>query len=417
MLMSHTSAEMYELKKKVEELKKFRGRATELVSLYIPAGYDLNKVMQQLREEYGTAQNIKSKSTRKNVLGALERAMQHLKLYKQTPPTGLALFVGNVSEQEGASDIRVFAVIPPEPLKVRLYRCDQTFVTEPLEEMLRVKDAYGLITVEKNEATIGILRGKRIEVVDELTSNVPGKTRAGGQSARRYERIREQETHEFMKRIGEHANKAFLPLLEKGELKGIIVGGPGPTKEEFIEGDYLHHELRKKIIGVVDISYHGEYGLRELVEKASDILSEHEAIKEKKLIQDFFKHLVKDTGMITYGEKEVRRALELGAVDILLISEGYDKVRVKAKCNNCGWEELKTMSDQEFEIYKKKLKTCPKCGSQNISFEKWDVAEELIKMAEEIGANVEIISLDTEEGQQFYKAFGGLGAFLRYKLQ
>lgn len=415
--MSHTSAEMYELKKKVEELKKFRGRATELVSLYIPAGYDLNKVMQQLREEYGTAQNIKSKSTRKNVLGALERAMQHLKLYKQTPPTGLALFVGNVSEQEGASDIRVFAVIPPEPLKVRLYRCDQTFVTEPLEEMLRVKDAYGLITVEKNEATIGILRGKRIEVVDELTSNVPGKTRAGGQSARRYERIREQETHEFMKRIGEHANKALLPLLEKGELKGIIVGGPGPTKEEFIEGDYLHHELRKKIIGVVDISYHGEYGLRELVEKASDILSEHEAIKEKKLIQDFFKHLVKDTGMITYGEKEVRRALELGAVDILLISEGYDKVRVKAKCNNCGWEELKTMSDQEFEIYKKKLKTCPKCGSQNISFEKWDVAEELIKMAEEIGANVEIISLDTEEGQQFYKAFGGLGAFLRYKLQ
>ncbi|ALM75005.1 peptide chain release factor aRF-1 [Thermococcus barophilus] len=415
--MSHTSAEMYELKKKVEELKKFRGRATELVSLYIPAGYDLNKVMQQLREEYGTAQNIKSKSTRKNVLGALERAMQHLKLYKQTPPTGLALFVGNVSEQEGVSDIRVFAVIPPEPLKVRLYRCDQTFVTEPLEEMLRVKDAYGLITVEKNEATIGILRGKRIEVVDELTSNVPGKTRAGGQSARRYERIREQETHEFMKRIGEHANKAFLPLLEKGELKGIIVGGPGPTKEEFIEGDYLHHELRKKIIGVVDISYHGEYGLRELVEKASDILSEHEAIKEKKLIQDFFRHLVKDTGMITYGEKEVRRALELGAVDILLISEGYDKVRVKAKCNNCGWEELKTMNEQGFEVYRRKLKTCPKCGSQNISFEKWDVAEELIKMAEEIGARVEIISLDTEEGQQFYKAFGGLGAFLRYKLQ
>lgn len=417
MLMSYTSAEMYELKKKVEELKKFRGRATELVSLYIPAGYDLNKVMQQLREEYGTAQNIKSKSTRKNVLGALERAMQHLKLYKHTPPTGLALFVGNVSEQEGVSDIRVFAIVPPEPLNVRLYRCDQTFIIEPLEEMLRVKEAYGLITVEKNEATIGILRGKRIEVVDELTSNVPGKTRAGGQSARRYERIREQETHGFMKRIGEHANKVFLPLLEKGELKGIIIGGPGPTKEEFVEGDYLHHELRKKVIGVVDISYHGEYGLRELVEKASDILSEHEAIREKKLVQDFFRHLVKDTGLIAYGEKEVRKALELGAADTLLISEGYDKVRVKAKCNNCGWEELKTMSEQEFEVYKKKVKTCPKCGSQNIDFEKWDVAEELIKMAEEIGANVEIISLDTEEGQQFYKAFGGLGAFLRYKLQ
>ncbi|WP_297487429.1 peptide chain release factor aRF-1 [Thermococcus sp.] len=414
--MSHKSAEMYELKKRVEELKKYRGRATELVSIYIPDGYDINKVMQQLREEYGTAQNIKSKSTRKNVLGALERAMQHLKLYRQTPKNGLALFVGNVSEQEGVSDIKLWAIVPPEPLRIRLYRCDQTFVTEPLEEMLRVKDAYGLITVEKNEATIGLLRGKRIELIDDLTSNVPGKTRAGGQSARRYERIREQETHEFMKRIAEHANRAFLPLLEKGELRGIIVGGPGPTKEDFIEGDYLHHELRKRIIGVVDISYSGEYGLRELVEKASDILKDQEAVREKKLIQEFFRHLVKDTGMITYGEREVRRALELGAVDTLLISEGYDRVRVRAKCNNCGWEEVKTMGEAEFQAYKKRLTHCPRCGSQNISFEKWDVAEELIKMAEEAGSNVEVISLDTEEGQQFYKAFGGLAAILRYKI-
>lgn len=415
--MSHTSAEMYELKKKVEELKSYRGRATELVSLYIPAGYDINKVMQQLREEYGTAQNIKSKSTRKNVLGALERAMQHLKLYKQTPPNGLALFVGNVSEQEGVSDIQVFPIIPPEPVNVRLYRCDQTFVTEPLEEMLRVKEAYGLITVEKNESTIGILRGKKIELVDDLRSTVPGKTRAGGQSARRYERIREQETHEFMKRIAQHANEAFLPLLEKGELKGIIIGGPGPTKEEFVEGDYLHHELKKKIIGVVDISYHGEYGLRELVEKASDILAEQEAVKERKLIQKFFKHLVKDTGLITYGEKEIRKALEMGAVDTLLISEGYDLIRARVKCNACGWEELKTMHEGDYDAFRKQIKICPKCGSQNLHFEKWDVAEELIKMAEDIGASVEIISLDTDEGQQFYKAFGGLGAFLRYKLQ
>ncbi|MDK2869693.1 MAG: peptide chain release factor subunit 1 [Pyrococcus sp.] len=415
--MTYRDAQLYELKKKIDELKKIRGRGTELISLYIPAGYDLSKVMQQLREEYSTAQNIKSKTTRKNVLGALERAMQHLKLYKQTPENGLALFVGNVSEMEGVTDIRLWAIIPPEPLNVRLYRCDQTFVTEPLEEMLRVKEAYGLITVEKNESTIGILRGKRIEVLDELTSNVPGKTRAGGQSARRYERIREQETHEFMKRIGEHANRIFLPLLESGELKGIIVGGPGPTKEEFVEGDYLHHELKKKIIGVVDISYHGEYGLRELVAKAADILRDHEVIRERNLVNEFLKHIVKDTGLATYGEREVRKALELGAVDTLLISEGYDKVRVHVKCNNCGWEELRTMSEEEYEAYKKKIQICPKCRSQNLTFEKWEVAEELIKIAEEAGSNVEIISLDTEEGQQFYRAFGGLGAILRFKIQ
>lgn len=61
------------LKKLIKELGGIRGRHTELVSVYVPAGYSLVDVSNQLFQEKGTASNIKSKTTRKNVLTALEK--------------------------------------------------------------------------------------------------------------------------------------------------------------------------------------------------------------------------------------------------------------------------------------------------------------------------------------------------------
>ena len=115
----------YKLKKLVAELSKLRGRHTELVTVYVPAGANLIDTVNQLRNEQGTAENIKSKGTRKNVVSALEKILQHLKLYPKTPVNGLAVFCGNVSEHEGADDIRLWAVEPPDKLEVKRYWCDQ----------------------------------------------------------------------------------------------------------------------------------------------------------------------------------------------------------------------------------------------------------------------------------------------------
>ena len=44
-----------ELEELLEELKSFKGRATELISVLIPAGYDVNAVQRQLEAEKSTA--------------------------------------------------------------------------------------------------------------------------------------------------------------------------------------------------------------------------------------------------------------------------------------------------------------------------------------------------------------------------
>lgn len=185
-------AKEYELKQispkdrqKLEELVallgNIRGRHTELVTVMIPAGFSKDAVVRQLEAEAGTAENIKSKATRTAVVTSLERVVRELRKISQTPANGLAIFCGNVSEKEGTQDIQVWMVEPPKPLNVRLYRCDQIFIIEPLKEMLAVDEVYGLLVMDRREATIGLLEGKKIELIRTLTSGVPGKIRAGGQ--------------------------------------------------------------------------------------------------------------------------------------------------------------------------------------------------------------------------------------------
>jgi len=358
--------EKFKLKKIIKELKSKQGKHTELISVYIPQGYDLSNVLNQLAEEKGTASNIKSKTTRKNVMDALEKTIQHLKLFKNTPVNGLAVFCGNVSEREGVQDLKLWSVEPFEPINIRIYRCDQKFVTEPLEALVTPKDVYGLIAIDNKEATIATLKGDHYNILKKLTSGYHGKHRAGGQSQRRFERIIRQESHEFKVRVAEYAEDSFLPIIK--ELKGIIIGGPAGTKDDFFEGDYLHHELKKKIIAVKDITYTNESGIRELIDKSQDILKGVEMVRHKTLMQRFMKELVSD-GNFSYGD-DVYKALEMGAVEILLLSENLDD----------------------------------------------ETIDKLYEFAKSTNARVEIVSDDFEEGFQLWNTFGGKAALLRFKV-
>lgn len=170
-----------DLEELIDILRSIRGRHTELVTVYIPAGFNISTVTRQLEYEKSTAANIKSKATRTAVSNALERMIRELKNLKQTPVNGLAMFCGNVSDKEGVQDIRLWSYEPPRAMNVRLYRCDQIFVIEPLKELLNITEIYGLLVMDRQEATIGMLEGKQIKAITHLTSGVPGKVRAGGQ--------------------------------------------------------------------------------------------------------------------------------------------------------------------------------------------------------------------------------------------
>src|SRR5438132_309075 len=304
----------YKFRRALEQIEEAVGRGTELVSVYIPPDRPIFDVTNYLRGEQSQSSNIKSASTRKHVTQAIESAMQRLKAYKMPPPNGLVIFTGHKQVGADQTQMITFVLEPPEPVVSFLYRCDSKFYTEPLHEMLAEKDVYGLLVIDWSEATLGLLRGKRIEVIKNLQSQVPSKHRMGGQSAGRFERGHDIAVHEWYKKIGDLMTEAYL---NRPDLKGIIVGGPGYSKEEFATGDYLHHELKKKVLPTfLDTGYTDEYGLRELVEKSREILSGLDLMREKSLVQRLMEEIRKeDGGLAAYGEDQVRTALQLGPAD------------------------------------------------------------------------------------------------------
>jgi len=406
----------FRLKRTLDLLASKEGHHTELVSLYVPRNKQISDVMNSLRSEYSTASNIKSRTTRKNVLDAIEKVMQRLRLFKETPANGLVIFCGAIPQNGvGSERIETYVIEPLDPTPIYYYRCDQRFHLEPLMDMLKEKSTYGFIIIDGSEATIATLKGMQLKIVKELTSGLPGKHRAGGQSQRRFERLREAETNEYFKRVGNHINDIFLPI---PDLEGIIIGGPGPTKDDFAGGDYLQYTLKEKIISTVDTAYTGEGGLDEMVDRSPDILKEVRYVEEKKLMQGFLYELGHESGLVTYGENEVRNALYKGVVRILLISEEFEEDRVTLQCSNCGYTQQVTIRGKRPEIIEAEYAgtTCPQCSTPNLKAnEIKDVIDELAEIALQTNAEVEVISIQTEEGMELKESFGRVAAILRYK--
>ncbi len=390
-------------KKKLKEIKKYKGRHTELISQYIPNGTDRSSVMNQLTQEINQSSNIKSPTTRKNVQGALRKLIQYLKATDfKLPETGIVLYSGNISELEGRSDIRLFYIIPPKALNVKLYRCDSSFFTDPLDEMLEPDSVYGIIAIDNKEATVAILAGKKYTILGKLSSAVPGKIKAGGQSAARFERLRIDAQNEFYSRISENVNKNYLPLVER--LKGIIIGGPGHSKIKMVERELIDYRLREKIIGYQDVTYTDESGIKEIIDSSTDLLRETELHKEQQIIKKFMEAVVR-TNLATYGIKEVITALEEGRVDKVLVSDGFEMDVKEYICLDC--EHIFRSSDES--------PVCNNCNSNNVEImEITEPAEYFSELAKKTNATVVIVSRETPEGEQFFTGFGGLGAILRY---
>ncbi|MCD6227119.1 hypothetical protein J7J90_01350 [Candidatus Micrarchaeota archaeon] len=176
-----TKDQKFELKRKLDYLRKLKGSGTQLISVYIPAGYQLHEVTNKLRSERSQSTNIKSKTTRTNVGDALEKVIGFLKNLGRTPENGIAVFCGNVSDNPAKVDIKLFSILPPVPLSVQIYRCDSKFFLEPLERMISHTDVYGILAMDGRQATLAYLKGTEVEKLKEVNSTAHAKVHVGGQ--------------------------------------------------------------------------------------------------------------------------------------------------------------------------------------------------------------------------------------------
>ncbi len=401
-----TDRRKYEFQKVIEELTEYEGSGTQLVTIYVPPDRQISDVVAHVTQEHSEASNIKSKSTRTNVQDALTSIKDRLRYYDTPPENGMVLFSGAIDTGGGQTEM-VTRVLedPPEPIQSFRYHCDSAFLTEPLAEMLTDKGLYGLVVLDRREANVGWLKGKRIEPVKSATSLVPGKQRKGGQSAQRFARLRLEAIDKFYQEVAGMANELFVP--RRHEMDGVLVGGPSPTKDEFLDGSYLHHELQDQVLGKFDVAYTDESGLYDLVDAAQDTLADAELMQDKTDMEDFFEELHSGE-LATYGFEETRRNLIMGSVERLLLSEDLRADVVTFECSDGE-------TQHEF-VGRNENPEAPTCSDDSTAeqADREDVIDHLIDIAEDRGTEVRFISSDFEKGEQLYNAFGGIAGILRY---
>ena len=410
------SVKLYKIRKILEELSHKSGRGTELITVYIPKGKQLHEIVGTLQQEQGTADNIKSDLTRSHVVDSLGKVVQRLKLYKKTPEKGLVMFCGALPPDEGgplgSEVVKVWEIEPPKDLKQYLYRCDDHFHVDILKDMLKDDNLVGFLAIDAKDAGWGLLHGDKIEVLGQTGSGVAGKHRQGGQSAKRFQRLREMELTYYYNRVAQVTREYFIDIYP---IKGLIISGPGPTKEDFINGSYLEYRLQNNIISTIDASYAGAEGIREAFAKSSDILGNFRLVEEKKLVEDLFREINTNTGKGSYGLEEVIEYLKNNVVKILLITDNTNLHRVSGVCKRCQHTQEEIL-ERPLVIPKKTEftnKPCPKCKAMEVSVTEQDVVDYLQLLASKTGTQLEVVSGSAEHGNML-ASLGKIGAILRY---
>jgi len=410
------SVKLYKIRKTLEELSQKSGRGTELITVYIPKGKQLHEIISSLQQEQGTADNIKSDLTRSHVVDSLGKVVQRLKLYKKTPERGLVMFCGALPPEEGgplgSEVVTVWEVDPPKDLNQYLYRCDDHFHVDILKDMLKDDNLIGFLAIDAKDAGWGLLHGDKIEVLGQTGSGVAGKHRQGGQSAKRFQKLREMELSYFYNRVAQTTREYFIDIYP---VKGLIISGPGPTKEDFINGNYLEYRLQNNIISTIDASYSGAEGIREAFAKSSDILGGFRLVEEKKLVEDLFREINGNSGKGSYGLQEVIEYLKNNVVKILIITDDTNLNRVEGKCKRCQHIQEEIV-ERPLVIPKKTEyanKPCPGCNAMEVEVNEQDIVDYLELLAAKTGTQLEVISGSAEHGNML-ASLGKVGAILRY---
>jgi peptide chain release factor subunit 1 len=410
------SVKMYKIRKTLDDLTEKAGHGTELITVYIPKGKQLHEIISTLREEQGTADNIKSDLTRGHVVDSLGKVVQRLKLYKKTPEKGLVIFCGAFSPEQGGplgnEVVEIYEIEPPKDLKQYLYRCDDHFHVDILKNMLKDDNLIGFIAIDAKDCGWGLLHGEKIEVLSQTGSGVAGKHRQGGQSAKRFQRLREMELTYFYNRVAETSREYFIDIYP---VKGLIISGPGPTKEDFINGNYLEYRLQNMIINTIDASYAGAEGIREAFSKSQDILSDFRMVEEKKLVEDLFRHINSNSGRGVYGLKDIIELLQNNVVETLIITDDTNLHRVEGKCKRC--QNIQEEIIERPQVIPKKTQftsnPCPSCNAMEVEVSERDIVDYLALIAAKTGSKIEVISGSAEYGNML-SSLGKVGAILRY---
>lgn len=406
--------EIFKVKKLIKNLEAARGNGTSMISLIIPPGDQISRVNKMLSDEYGTASNIKSRVNRLSVLSAITSTQQRLKLYNKCPKNGLVIYCGTVITEDGKERKVNIDFEPFKPINTSLYLCDNKFHTEDLNELLMDDEAFGFIVMDGNGCLYGTVQGSNREILHKFSVDLPKKHGRGGQSALRFARLRLEKRHNYVRKVAELATQLFVPDGQKPNVQGLVMAGSAEFKTQLMRSDLFDPRLAKIVVKMVDVSYGGEQGFNQAIEMSADSLANVKLMKEKKLLQRYMEEISLDTGKYCFMVEDTLKALDLGAVEDLIVWDNLDVNRMVLRNQTTGDEKvihLNKEQESNDEFFRD-----PETGTELETIEKEPLVEWFANNYKNFGCNLEFVTDRSSEGTQFVKGFGGIGGILRWKV-
>ncbi|VAH68884.1 unnamed protein product [Triticum turgidum subsp. durum] len=386
-----------------------------MISLIVPPRDQVCRVTKLLGDEHGTASNIKRRVNRQSVLAAITSSQQKLKLYNRVPTNGLVLYTGTILTDEGKEKKVSIDFEPFRPVNAFMYLCDNKFHTEALHEMLESDDKFGFIVMDGNGTLFGTLSGNTREVLHKFSVDLPKKHGRGGQSTLRFSRLRVETRHNYVRRTAELATRFFIdPATSQPNVSGLILAGCADLKTELSQSDLFDQRLAAKILKVVTVSHGGEDGFNQAIEISAEVLSNVKFIQEKRLMGKYFEEISQDTGKYVSGVDDTMSALEMGAVETLIVWGNLDINRYILK-NSATEETVVKHFDEAQEADQSNFKDKATSAVLEV-VERTVLLEWFAENYWQFGCALELITNNTEQGSQFCSGYGGIGGILRYRV-
>jgi peptide chain release factor subunit 1 len=258
--------------------------------------------------------------------------------------------------------------------------------------------AFGFIVVDGKGALFATLSGTTKTVLAKYSVALPKKHARGGQSAVRFSRLRDEARHNYIRKVAETASECFVKD-NTVVVQGIILAGSADLKTDLQTSELFDKKLRQKVLAVVDCEFGGEVGFNQAIDASTTVLGGVMMVQEKQMLKKYFEGIALDSGKISYGLADTIQALEMGAVESLIV---YEDLRMDVR-------------GQTIVIGDKTL-----CESLTVFRDNDEnpkaLTEWLVENHHNFGIELTFVSDASSEGSQFVKGLGGIGAFLRWKV-
>lgn len=282
-----------------------------------------------------------------------------------------------------------------------------------LNELLEDDDVFGFIVMDGNGCLYATLQGNTRAVLHKFTVDLPKKHGRGGQSALRFARLRLEKRHNYVRKCAEMAVQFFISD-NKCNVAGIVLAGSADFKNDLLQSDLFDPRLVKAVIKTVDVSYGMDPGFNQAIELSAESLANVKLIQEKRLLQKYFDEISQDTGKYCFMIQDTLRALEMSSAETVIVWENLQINRLSVKNTVTAEETILhlTPEQEQNESFFRDTVT----GAQLEVTDRTPFVEWLANNYKSFGASLEFVTDRSQEGSQFCRGFGGVGALLRWKV-